>query len=186
MKKTLILLSIVMLAIGAAFAGENPLRLKSGSLYELKSAGGTITCSLDFSRTKGNRKPLEQYLTEDYGTTMAAFNRYEPEMLQWFIERWDDDIEEGPRAVEAAGSKYSLVVVVKNLNLGTKTGWGGATISGYAEFYRAGEEEPFAVVEILKMHGTMLGGAVPGLPGLKQTFNDLAEHLCDLIYHSRR
>ncbi len=69
--------------------------------------------------------------------------------------------------------------------MGSKTGWGGSSISGYAEFYRKGETEPFAVVEILKMNGTIMGAAVMGYPGLKQCFSDLAEYLCDLVYHSK-
>lgn len=185
MKKIITIFAIIALAVSAAYAGSNPLRMKSGSLRELKSASGTITCSMDFSRTKGNRKPLEQYITEDYGSSMDVFERYQPEMLEWFIERWNDDIEEGPKGVEVPGSNYELRIVVKNLNLGAKTGWGGASISGYADFYRKGEEEPFAQVEILKMNGTVMGGAVPGFPGLKQVFSDLAEYLCDLVYHSK-
>ena len=139
MKKIITIFAIIALAVSAAYAGSNPLRMKSGSLRELKSASGTITCSMDFSRTKGNRKPLEQYITEDYGSSMDVFERYQPEMLEWFIERWNDDIEEGPKGVEVPGSNYELRIVVKNLNLGAKTGWGGASISGYADFYRKGE-----------------------------------------------
>lgn len=35
------------------------------------------------------------------------------------------------------------------------------------------------------MNGTVMGGAVPGFPDLKQVFSNLAEYLCDLVYHSR-
>lgn len=166
-------------------AKDNPLRLKSGSLSGLRNSGGTIFCEFDFSRTKANRKPLPQYITEDYHSDMETFNRYVPEMVQWFSERWDDDIEKGPRISSSKDSDFRLKVIIKTLQMGSKTGWGGSSISGYAEFYKKGEAEPFAVVEILKMNGTIMGGAVMGYPGLKQCFSDLAEYLCDLIYHSK-
>lgn len=183
MKRLFSLLLVLILGVGAACAASNPLRLKSGSLAPLKSTGGTIYCNIDFSKTRANRKPLEEYLTQDFGSSMEAFQRYEPEMLQWFMDRWDDDIEEGPKATTSKDAKFQCKVVVKTLQMGAKTGFGGSSISGYAEFYKSGEEEPFAIVEILKMNGTVMGGAMYGYPGLKQVFNDLAEYLCDLIYH---
>jgi len=183
MGKYLISVLAVVLGCMTTMAGTNPLRLKSGSLSPLKTTGGTISCSIDFSKTKGNRKPLEQYIIEDFGSDMETFRRYEPEMLEWFCDRWDDDIEEGPQAVKSDDSIFQLRIVVKTLQMGAKSGWGGASISGYAEFYRTGEEEPFAIVEILKMNGTQMGGAMFGYVGLKQVFSDLGEYLCDLIYH---
>ena len=183
MKKFIILLCALVLGIATAFAGDNPLRLKSGTLAPLKEPGGTICCVLDFSRTKAHRKPLEQYITEDYGSDMETFRRYQPEMLQWFMDRWDDDIEKGPRTTTDDDAKFSVTIIVKTLQMGAKSGSGGSSISGYAEFYKKGEEEPFAVVEILKMNGTIMNGAMPGFVGLKQTFSDLGEYLCDLIYH---
>lgn len=185
MKKYLVTLFAILLGCVTVVAGDNPLRLKNGSLSLLKTPGGTISVSIDFSKTKGNRKPLERYVTEDFDSDMATFRRYEPEMLEWFCDRWDDDIEEGPRAVKPSeDAKYQLKIVVKTLQMGAKSGWGGASISGYAEFYRTGETEPFAIVEILKMNGTQMGGAMYGYVGLKQVFSDLGEHLCDLIYHN--
>lgn len=184
MKKLILILFTVILTSMTALAGTNPLRLKSGSLSPLKSTGGTILCTLDFSKTKANRKPLEQYLTEDFDSNIETFKKYEPEMLEWFCERWDDDIEEGPRTIKSEDSKLQLKIVVKTLQMGAKSGYGGASISGYAEFYKTGEEEPFAVVEILKMNGTQMGGAMYGYVGLKQIFSDLGEYLCDLIYHN--
>lgn len=181
-KVTVVVLALIFTCV-TALAGTNPLRLKSGSLSPLKATGGTILCTLDFSKTKANRKPLEQYLTEDFDSNIETFNKYEPEMLEWFCNRWDDDIEEGPRAVKSGDSKLHLKIVVKTLQMGAKSGYGGASISGYAEFYKSGEEEPFAVVEILKMNGTQMGGAMYGYVGLKQIFSDLGEYLCDLIYH---
>lgn len=183
-RKILISIVIIFFGCSVAFAASNPLRMKSGSLSPLKMIGGTICCSIDFSRTKANRKPLEEYITQDFGSNMGVFHRYEPEMLQWFMERWDDDIEDGPRATTYENAQFKVVVVVKTLQLGAKSGWGGASISGYAEFYRGDDETPFAVVEILKMNGTQMGGAVYGYLGLKQVFSDLAEYLCDLVYHS--
>lgn len=184
MKKILILLLTIVFSIGGVFAASNPLRLKSGVLSPLKTTGGTICCAIDFSKTKANRKPLEVYITQDFDSDMETFHRYEPEMLQWFMERWDDDIEEGPRATTSEDAKFKVKIVVKTLQMGAKSGWGGASISGYAEFYKSGDEEPFAVVEILKMNGTQMGGAMYGYVGLKQVFSDLAEYLCDLIYHN--
>lgn len=181
---TLIVLAIV-LGFGIAMAKHNPLRLQSGSLAPLKGKGGTIHCILDFSKTKGNRKPLEQYITEDFYGGMETFLRYKPEMIQWFCERWDDDIEKGPKTTGSEQADFQLVIIIKNLQMGAKSGYGGASISGYAHFYKTGETDPFAVVEILKMNGTMLGAPVPSYPGLKHCFNDLAEYLCDLIYHSK-
>lgn len=183
MKKIFIFAIVVLFGCLYSLAGTNPLRLKSGTLTPLKTTGGTICCSIDFSKTKANRKPLEQYITEDFDSNMETFRKYEPEMLEWFCDRWDDDIEEGPRAIKTGDSKFRLIIVVKTLQMGAKSGWGGASISGYAEFYRRDEEEPFAVVEILKMNGTQMGGAMYGYVGLKQVFSDLGEYLCDLIYH---
>lgn len=164
-------------------AADNPLRLKSGTLAPLKASGGKILCSIDFNKTKGNRKPLAQYLAEDFDSNVETFKRYEPEMLEWFCDRWDDDIEGGPRAVKTGEANFRLNIIVKTLQMGAKSGYGGASISGYAEFYRLGEDEPFATVEILKMNGTVMGGAMYGYVGLKQIFSDLGEYLCDLIYH---
>ncbi len=183
MKKILFLIFILLGTINA-FA-ENPLRLKSGTLLPLKSKGGEICCIFDFSKTRANRKPLEQYIVEDMNSDMETFRRYKPEMLQWFCEKWDEEIEDGPHAISEGNAKFRLNVVVRTMQLGTKHGWGGASISGYAEFYNQNETDPFAVVEILKMHGTQFGGAVSGYVGAKQVFNDLAEYLCDLIYHSK-
>ncbi|MGN0236684.1 MAG: hypothetical protein ACI4AK_01125 [Lepagella sp.] len=184
MKKLATILLTLLLGVSLAYAGDNPLRLKSGTLAPLKNQGGTISVTLDFSKTKGNRKPLEEYITQDFGSSMEAFHRYEPEMLEWFVDRWNDDIEEGPRAVRSGETSYQLKVVTKTLQIGSRSGYGGgSSISGYALFYRTGEQEPFAEVEILKMYGTFMGGAMMGLPGLKQVYNDLAEYLCDLIYH---
>lgn len=174
----------LIIGITTMFGASNPLRLKDGSLSPLKSTGGTICCVLDFTKTKANRKPLAQYLTEDFDSNIEAFQKYEPEMLQWFMERWDDDIEEGPRAVTSEDAKFTAKIIVKTLQMGAKSGYGGASISGYAEFYKKDESEPFAVVEILKMNGTQMGGAMYGYVGLKQIFSDLAEYLCDLIYHN--
>lgn len=182
MKKSIIVIFLFLISSIVAFA-DNPLRLKSGTLAPLKTNGGLISCSFDFSKTKTNRKPLKQFIVEDYHSDMETFRRYELEMLEWFCDKWDEDIEEGPRAVTIEGEKLALKVVVKTLQMGTKAGWGGASISGYAEFYEKGSSEPFAIVEILKMNGTQLGGAMSGYVGLKQVFSDLAEHLCDLIYH---
>lgn len=185
MKKTILFSLMILLCCGMMQAKDNPLRLKSGSLTALKHPGGRIHCVLDFSKTKANRKPLAEYLEQDYNSNMETFKKYEPEMLQWFCERWDDDIEDGPRATSSKDADFELKVVVKTLQMGSKAGWGGSSISGYGEFYKKGETEPFAVVEILKMNGTVMGGAMMGYPGLKQVFNDLAEYMCDLIYHSK-
>lgn len=184
MKKFILIAILLVIGVTTAFGGQNPLKLKEGSLRPLKAKGSSICCILDFSRAKANRKPLEQYLTEDYESDIKMFKKYEPEMLQWFMERWDDDIEDGPRAVTDMDADFTVKVIVKTLQMGTKSRFGGSSISGYAEFYRKGETEAFAVVEILKMGGTQFGVAVPGYVGLKQTFSDLAEYLCDLIYHN--
>lgn len=183
MKKVILVILIFFIGSSTVSAASNPLRLKAGTLSPLKEVGGNIYCKIDFSKTKGNRKPLEEYIVNDFDSNMETFHRYEPEMLQWFMERWNDDIEEGPRATTSDTSKFTVKIIVKTLQMGAKTGWGGASISGYAEFYRSGEEEPFASVEILKMNGTQMGGAMYGYVGLKQVFSDLAEYLCDLIYH---
>lgn len=184
MKKTILTTLLMLFVCLSAAAGDNTTRLQSGTLSPLKGKGGTIHVIMDFSRTRANRKPLEQYITEDYGSDMETFRRYEPEMLEWFCERWNDDIEEGPRVKNSDDAKFTLNIVIKTLQLGTKSGWAGSSISGYAEFYRTGEEEPFAKVEILKSIGTRMGSPIPGFPGLKQVFSDLAENLCDLIYHN--
>lgn len=183
MNRIITFITLLCINITFSFAATNPLRLKDGSLSPLKASGGNIECIIDFSKTKGNRKPLEQYVTEDFGGDMETFRRYEPEMLQWFMERWDDDIEEGPKATTSQDAKFKVKIVVKTLQMGAKSGYGGASISGYAEFYKAENEEPFAIVEILKMNGTQMGGAMFGYVGLKQIFSDLAEYICDLIYH---
>ncbi len=185
MKKTLIFLMTVILCCGIAVAKDNPLRMKSGTLLPLKGKGGTISCTADFSKTRANRKPLAEYIVNDYQSNMETFDRYVPEMLEWFSDRWDKDIEDGPRITTSKDADFHLQIVIKTLQMGAKSFVGGASISGYAEFYRRGETEPFAVVEILKMHGTIMGGAMPGYPGLKQCFSDLGEYLCDLIYHSK-
>lgn len=177
---------ILFILIGGMIASAaNPLRLKSGTLSPLKGKGGTVHVTLDFSKTRANRKPLEQYLIEDIGSDMETFHKYEPEMMEWFREKWNDEIEEGPQAISSGESALRLHVRVRTLQMGAKAGGGGSTISGYADFYREGETEPFAVVEILKFNGTMFGGTLHSYVGLKQCFNDLAEYLCDLIYHSK-
>lgn len=181
--KRLLVLCMLVASVLFADAKSNPLRLKSGTLAPLKTEGRRISCTFDFSQTRANRKPLEQYLVEDYHSTMEDFNRYVPEMHEWFVEKWNDDIEEGPTAVISDNEQLKLVVVVRTLQLGSKSGWGGSSISGYVHFYKDAKEEPFAVVEVLKMNGTQMGGTVAGYYGLKQVFNDLAEYLCDLIYH---
>lgn len=185
MKKTIALIFAIMLGCFPIAAKHNPLRIKSGTLSALKNCGGSISCEFDFNKTKANRKPLEQYIVEDYQSDMETFGRYVPEMMEWFCDRWDKDIEKGPRITSEKTSDFRLKVIIKTLQMGSKTGWGGSSISGYAEFYRKGETEPFAVVEILKMNGTIMGAAVMGYPGLKQCFSDLAEYLCDLVYHSK-
>ena len=75
MKKLCLLLLLIVFSGIAATAKDNPLRLKSGSLSTLKNSGGEIECVIDFSRTKANRKPLEQYITEDYKSDMETFRR---------------------------------------------------------------------------------------------------------------
>lgn len=184
MNRIITIILSVIIGFTTMFGATNPLRIKDGSLTPLKTTGGKICCVLDFSKTKANRKPLAQYLVEDFDSDIETFQKYEPEMLQWFMERWDDDIEEGPRATTSDEAKFTAQIVVKTLQMGAKSGYGGASISGYANFYKKGETEPFAVVEILKMNGTQMGGAMYGYIGLKQIFSDLAEYLCDLIYHN--
>lgn len=175
----------MVLAVPAA-AKDNPLRMKSGSLAALKQQGGTISFTADFSKTKANRKPLPQYITEDFQSDMDVFNRYVPEMMEWFGERWDDDIEKGPKATNSKDADFHCDIVIKTLQMGSKSGYGGgSSISGYAQFFKKGAAEPFAEVEILKMNGTIMGGAIWGYPGLKQCFSDLAEYLCDLVYKSK-
>lgn len=183
MKRLAVIIVALLYFMPILTAKDNPLRLKSGSLSPLKETGGLISCSLNFSKTKANRKPLEIYLKDDFDSNIETFHRYEPEMLQWFMERWDDDIEEGPQATSSENGKFKLNIIVKTLQMGAKTGWGGSSISGYAEFYRNNDSEPFAIVEILKINGTVMGEALYGYLGLKQVFSDLAEYLCDLIYH---
>lgn len=180
--KHLFLFLLLLLAAGSAQAGNNPLRLKSGSLAPLKDAGGKIYCEFDFSQCRANRKPLQQYLEEDYGTSMAEFNREVPVMKEWFMERWDDDIEKGPKVTEDSVAPLKMKIRVLNLQMGAKSGAAGASISGYAEFYKQGEEEPFAVIEMLKIWGTQMMTPMPGYLGLRQAFNDAAEYICDLIY----
>ncbi len=175
----------VVLGCGVAAAKDNPLRVKSGSLVPLKNCGGTIHCTIDFSKARANRKPLEQYILEDFYGDMDTFRRYEPEMLQWFSEKWDEDIENGPKTTVSENADFRLNVRIRTLQMGSKYGSGGSSISGYADFYKTGETEPFAVVEILKMNGTIMGAPIPGYPGLKQCLSDLGEYLCDLIYHSK-
>lgn len=184
MNRIIAFLISVFIGITTIFGATNPLRIKNGSLTTLKETGGKICCLLDFSKTKANRKPLAQYLVEDFDSNIETFKKCEQEMLQWFMERWNDDIEEGPRATTSDEAKFTAKIVVKNLQMGAKSGYGGASISGYAEFYNKGESEPFAVVEILKMNGTQMGSATYGYVGLKQIFSDLAEYICDLIYHN--
>lgn len=180
-KQLFLLLFSLMLSCSIS-AVTNPLRLKSGSLAPLKITGGTICCVFDFSECETNDKPLELYLTEDYGTSIEMFNRELPDMKRWFMERWDDDIEKGPRATENNDAPFLLKFRVLTLQMGSKSGSSGASISGYAEFYRQGEEQPFAVVEMLKIWGTQMRVPVAGYIGLRQCFNDAAEYLCDLIY----
>lgn len=185
MRKFLALTIILLLGVAGVSAKNNPLRLQSGSLLPLKNASGQICINFDFSKTKGNKKPLQQYLEEDMGQSIEAFNHFKPEMQRWFMERWDDDIENGPRATTSEDANYRLDIIIKNISLGANSGYGAASISGKAEFYREGETEPFAVVEILKMNGTMMGTGMHGYVGLQQAFNDLAEFLCHMIYKSK-
>lgn len=183
--KKLSLVCFLLLSCLLMNAKNNPLRLQEGSLTSLKNCGGLITCKFDFSKTKSNKKSLKEYIEEDTKMSFESFKRTEPEMLTWFMERWDDDIEEGPKATTSDDAQFKVDIIIKNLTLGSNSGYGAASISGKALFYKKGENEPFAVVEILKMNGTMVGAGVPGYIGLKQSFNDLAEYLCDLIYHSK-
>ena len=180
------LLGIIMVALVAmAAAADNPLRLKSGSLRPLKNSGESIYCEIDFSKTKANKKSLNEYLEDDYDSSREVFDSKIPTMEEWFSDRWDDDIKKGPRYTTNPDAPYKMVIQVKTLQLGPKSGFGGASISGYVNFYKKGEADPFAVVEILKLEGTQFRVAIPGYPGMIQIFNDLAEYLCDLIKHSK-
>lgn len=181
-QKTLVLVAALLLCM-ATSAKDNPLRLKSGSLAPLKGKGGSIVFVFDLSKTRGNRKPLEQHLREDFGTSIQEFKSKEPDMRKWFADRWNDDIEDGPKFTTDEQAPFVAKVFIRNLQMGARSGYGGASISGYAEFYRQGEAEPFAVVEILKLAGTQMGTPIAGYLGLQQVFNDLAEYLCDLIFH---
>lgn len=184
MKRLFVVMVLAALVVGSASA-DNPLRLKSGSLRPLKNSGESICCVIDFSQTKGNKKPLDQYLVEDYDSSRKVFDSHVPTMEEWFADRWDDDIKRGPRYTDNPDAPYKMSIVVKTLQLGPKSGYGGASISGYVNFYRQGEETPFAEVEILKLEGTQFKVPLPSYPGLIQAFNDLAEYLCDLIKHSK-
>ena len=181
--RPLLLLMAITLSI-PVFAGNNPLRLKSGSLTPLKDNGGKIFCEIDLSKCRGNRKPFEQHLIEDFDSSIEEFNREFPTIRKWFCERWDDDIEKGPKISTDESAPLRMKIVVKNCQMGAKSGFGGASISGYAEFYHHGEDTPFAVIEILKIFGTQMKAPVAGYLGVKQAFNDLAEYICDLIYHN--
>ena len=174
---------VVMVVMTAA--ADNPLRLKAGSLKPLKDAGQTISCTIDFSKTKGNRKPLDQYLTEDYGSSRRDFNEQVPTMEKWFTDRWNDDIKKGPKYTKNADAPFHMVVEVRTLQLGSRNGLGASSFSGYVNFYRKGEAEPFAVVEVLKQQGTQFGTPLPGYLGLNQAFSDLAEFLCKLIKRAK-
>jgi len=182
MKRLMIMVMMTMIMV-AASAKTNPLRLQSGTLTPLKGKGGSIVCEFDFSRTRGNRKPLEQHLSEDFDSSIEEFNSKIPSFWKWFSDRWNDDIEEGPHITKDNRAPLVMKLIIKNLQMGAKSGYGGVSISGYAQFYREGETVPFAVVEILKLTGTQMGISIAGYPGLQQAFNDLAEYLCDLIYH---
>lgn len=184
MKRYLIGLMMVALVAMTA-AADNPLRLKAGSLKPLKDAGQTISCTIDFSKTKGNRKPLDQYLTEDYGSSRRDFNEQVPTMEKWFTDRWNDDIKKGPKYTKSEDAPFSMVIEVKTLQLGTRNGLGAASFSGYVYFFRKGETEPFAEVEVLKQQGTQFAEPLPGYLGLYQAFNDLAENLCNLIRRAK-
>lgn len=166
-------------------AADNPLRMKSGSLTPLKNAGQTISCTIDFSKTKGNRKPLDEYLSEDYGSSRRDFNDQVSTMKKWFTDRWNDDIKKGPKYTASEDAPFSMVIEVKTLQLGSRNGQGGASFSGYVYFYNKGEAEPFAVVEVLKQQGTQFAEPLPGYWGLNQAFNDLAENLCNLIRRAK-
>ncbi|MDE6611507.1 MAG: hypothetical protein K2K22_02990, partial [Muribaculaceae bacterium] len=45
-EKITTIFAIIALAVSAAYVGSNPLRMKSGSLRELRNVPGTITCSM--------------------------------------------------------------------------------------------------------------------------------------------
>ena len=184
MKRYIFSLLMITLAVLTA-AASNPLRVTSGSLRQLKNSGQSIYCEIDFSKTKGNKKPLNEYLTEDYDSSREVFDSHVPTMEEWFSDRWDDDIKKGPRYSTDPDAPYKMIISVKNLQLGPKSGYGGASMSGYVYFYKNGEDTPFAEVEILKLTGTQFKVPLPSYPGLIQAFNDLAEYLCDLIKHSK-
>lgn len=178
----------MLMMVGLVFmtvAANNPLRIKSGSLRPLKACRESIYCEIDFSKTKANKKSLDEYLEDDYGSSREVFDSKIPTMEEWFSDRWDDDIKKGPRYTTNPNAPYKMIILVKNLQLGPKSGFGGASISGYVNFYRNGEEMPFAEVEVLKLHGTQFKVPISGYPGMFQIFNDLAEYLCDLIKNSK-
>lgn len=177
------ILMVVLVAMTAAAA--NPLRMKSGSLHILKNSGGSIYCKIDFSKTKSNKKSLDEYLEDDYGSSREVFDSKIPTMEEWFSDRWDDDIKKGPRYTTEPDAPYRMEIMVKNLQLGSRSGFGGASISGYVNFYKKGEDTPFAVVEMLNLEGTQLRIPLPGYSGMFQIFNDLAEYLCKLIKQSK-
>ncbi len=181
-KKTFFILCSVIIAFSAL--AENPLHLKSGSLRELKRCGKSISCHFDFSGTRANRKSLNEYLVNDYQSSRKEFDNNVPTMIKWFSDRWDDDIDDGPRYTSNPNAPYHMEVVIRTLQLGTKSRFGGSSISGYVYFYYNGDEIPFAEVEILKLEGTQFKVPLPGYEGLYQVFNDLAEYLCDLIFKS--
>ena len=184
MKKLLISLMMACTVVLTVMAA-NPLRMKSGSLRPLRNSGQTICCEIDFSKTKANKKTLDEYLVDDYGSSRESFDKRIATMEEWFSDRWDDEINKGPRYTKNPNAPFKMIIEIKTLQLGTKSGAGGASISGYVYFYSQGEETPFAEVEILKLQGTQFKTPVPGYNGMYQTFNDLAEYLCDLIKHSK-
>ena len=184
MKRYLIGLMMVVMVVMTA-AADNPLRVKSGSLKPLKDAGQTISCTFDFTKTNANQKPLNEYLADDYGSSRRDFDSEVPTMVQWFAERWDDDIKKGPKYTKNADAPFHMVVEVRTLQLGSRNGLGASSFSGYVNFYRKGEAEPFAVVEVLKQQGTQFGTPLPGYLGLNQAFSDLAEFLCKLIKRAK-
>ena len=184
MKKFLISVMMVSLAALTVLA-DNPLRVKSGSLRPLKDCGQTIYCEIDFSNTKANKKTLDEYLKEDYGSSRELFDKRTTTMEEWFSDRWNDDIKKGPRYTQNPDAPYKMKIVVKTLQLGSKSGAGGASISGYVYFYRKSEDTPFAEVEILKLQGTQFKAPISGYQGMYQIINDLAEYLCDLVKHAK-
>ena len=172
---------VMMVLVVMTATADNPLRLKSGSLKPLKDAGQTISCTIDFSKTQGNQKPLNAYLVNDFGSSRKEFDSQVPNMEQRFSERWNKDIKKGPKYTTSNDAPFHMVIQVNNLQLGSRNGLGGASFSGYVFFYRKGEAEPFAQVEVLKQQGTKYLDPQPGYLGLHQAFNDLAEFLCKLI-----